>query len=426
MKYSKIKTWRVKDFRCIGDITLDFTKSPIISLVGDNESGKTSIVKSFGVLGCNAESMSQKGYIRDNTRGFGIACELEDGTVINRTKTDTTNTIDILKENETVYSTDKIDRGYGVPVELEKEMGLLVEPETGELLQVRTYIDNLLFVTTSGSENYKVMYNALKVDNISKAIKSGINESNNISSKVKELESGLNTLRDTVLNIKVLDTESVVKVRDKIKSNLLIKMKLEKLLQLTESVRKLSNKLKFSEELNKTGELDINLALRMENLVSYLNSLGKLEEKVKKLSSVESLHEISLTITDKLGKLVAYSSELNKINLSKYKDLESLSEISLSTADKLRNLVDSVNRLTEVRSSISNYSDLTKLNELKVDSLDKFTKLFSLSEEVNRLRNVIKQKKEEGDKYYSLIKESGLSVTECPNCGSSVVVDLAT
>ena len=404
MKYSKIKTWRVKDFRCIGDITLDFTKSPIISLVGDNESGKTSIVKSFGVLGCNAESMSQKGYIRDNTRGFGIACELEDGTVINRTKTDTTNTIDILKENETVYSTDKIDRGYGVPVELEKEMGLLVEPETGELLQVRTYIDNLLFVTTSGSENYKVMYNALKVDNISKAIKSGINESNNISSKVKELESGLNTLRDTVLNIKVLDTESVVKVRDKIKSNLLIKMKLEKLLQLTESVGRLSNKLKFSEELNKTGELDINLALRMENLVSYLNSLGKLEEKLKKLSSVESLKEISLTSTDKLGKLVAYSSELNKINLSKYKDLESLSEISLYTADKLRNLVDSVNRLTDLRSSIPNYSDLTKLNELKVDSLDKFTKLFSLSEEVNRLRNVIKQKKEEGDKYYCLIK----------------------
>ena len=61
-----------------------------------------------------------------------------------------------------------------------------------------------------------------------------------------------------------------------------------------------------------------------------------------------------------------------------------------------------------------------------MDSLDKFTKLFSLSEEVNRLRNVTKQKKEEGDKYYSLIKESGLSVTECPNCGSSVVVDLAT
>lgn len=426
MKYSKIKTWRVKDFRCIGDITLDFTKSPIVSLVGDNESGKTSIVKSFGVLGCNAESMSQKGYIRDNTRGFGIACELEDGTVINRTKTDTTNTIDILKENETVYSTDKIDRGYGVPVELEKEMGLLVEPETGELLQVRTYIDNLLFVTTSGSENYKVMYNALKVDNISKAIKSGINESNNISSKVKELESGLNTLRDTVLNIKVLDTESVVKVRDKIKSNLLIKMKLEKILQLTESVSRLSNKLKFSEELNKTGELDINLALRMENLVEYLSSLGKLEKKVKNLSSVESLHEISLTSTDKLGKLVAYSKELDSINLNKYKDLESLSEISLSTVDKLRNLVSSVNRLAEVRNSISNYSDLTKLNELRVDSLDKFTKLFSLSEEVNRLRNVIKQKKEEGDKYYSLIKESGLSVTECPNCGSSVVVDLAT
>ena len=88
MDYSKIKKVRIKDFRCIGDITIDFTKSPIVSLIGDNESGKTSVVKSFSTLGCNADARNQKEFIRDNTRGFGIVWELEDGTLIKRIKTE--------------------------------------------------------------------------------------------------------------------------------------------------------------------------------------------------------------------------------------------------------------------------------------------------------------------------------------------------
>ena len=154
MDYSKIKKVRIKDFRCIGDITIDFTKSPIVSLIGDNESGKTSVVKSFSTLGCNADARNQKEFIRDNTRGFGIVWELEDGTLIKRIKTDSINKITIEKDGKVVYNTDKIDAG--LPPELQNIVGLLEEPETKELLQVRTYEDSLLFINTKSSENYKV------------------------------------------------------------------------------------------------------------------------------------------------------------------------------------------------------------------------------------------------------------------------------
>ena len=64
------------------------------------------------------------------------------------------------------------------------------------------------------------MYNALKVDNLSKALNLGIKESNNIKSTIQELEGGLATLKETVKNIRVLDLSTLLKVRDKVKLNL--------------------------------------------------------------------------------------------------------------------------------------------------------------------------------------------------------------
>ena len=54
MQYSPIKSFRLKNFRNLGDVTIDFTESPIIALKGDNEAGKTSVVLGAAVLGLNA------------------------------------------------------------------------------------------------------------------------------------------------------------------------------------------------------------------------------------------------------------------------------------------------------------------------------------------------------------------------------------
>ena len=74
--YSPIKTIYIKNFRNIGEAIIDFTESPIISLIGENEAGKTSVVKAFAVAALHAYPRDQKDFIRDGTNGFGVCIEL--------------------------------------------------------------------------------------------------------------------------------------------------------------------------------------------------------------------------------------------------------------------------------------------------------------------------------------------------------------
>ena len=54
-QYSPITKLYIKNFRNIGEATIDFTDSPIVSLIGDNEAGKTSVVKAFAVCALHAD-----------------------------------------------------------------------------------------------------------------------------------------------------------------------------------------------------------------------------------------------------------------------------------------------------------------------------------------------------------------------------------
>ena len=114
MEYSKIKTFRIKNFRNIGDVTIDFTESPIITLIGENESGKTSVVKAFAVTHIHADPKDQKSYIRDGTNGFGTVTELEDGHIITRIKNNSVNLYAVNYTDGNVWETKTIDGGLPV------------------------------------------------------------------------------------------------------------------------------------------------------------------------------------------------------------------------------------------------------------------------------------------------------------------------
>ena len=82
-------------------------------------------------------------------------------------------------------------------------MGMVKEPETGEYLNIRTYEDKLLFVVTPASVNYKVMYNALKVENLTRAINKGLKEVNNIESDIRKNNVSIDQLNNELGNLKV-------------------------------------------------------------------------------------------------------------------------------------------------------------------------------------------------------------------------------
>ena len=425
MDYSKIKKVRIKDFRCIGDITIDFTKSPIVSLIGDNESGKTSVVKSFSTLGCNADARNQKEFIRDNTRGFGIVWELEDGTLIKRIKTDSINKITIEKDGKIIYNTDKIDAG--LPPELQSIVGLLEEPETKELLQVRTYEDSLLFINTKSSENYKVMYNALKVDNLSKALNNGIKESNAIKATIQELEGGLATLKETAKNIRVLDLSTLVKVRDKIKLSLGSLDRLNKLVKFKNDIDNLERGLSLKNELASMSEIKLEVLSLLERLNLRIGNLVEVEESLGNLSLVDGLTQIEIGSLNKLESLCNKLKNLGdkKLDLSKYGSLDKASQIDLWDLSLLDNLQVKLSKYNKDKSELDKKALVNTIASVDYKELSLLEQLISLGKKVEVIREQGEKYKETADKFYNLIKESGVCVADCPNCGSSVVVDMA-
>ena len=425
MDYSKIKKVRIKDFRCIGDIVIDFTKSPIVSLIGDNESGKTSVVNSFATLGCNADARNQKEYIRDNTKGFGIVWELEDGTLIKRIKTESRNTITIEKDGKVVYNTDKIDAG--LPPELQNIVGLLEETETKELLQVRTYEDSLLFINTKSSENYKVMYNALKVDNLSKALSNGIKESNIIKSTIQELEGGLATLKETAKNIRVLDLSTLIKVRDKIKLNLDATNKLGKLTEFKNSIDKLEQGLELKNELACLGEIKSEFLGLLEKLNLRIDNLNSIKDKLGSLDLIDKANQIDLTGLNKLDSLLIKLNSLHnkEEELSKYSGLDRLESIDTWDLAIFESLLGKLSKYSQNKCDLDRKALVNNSDYIITNDLIDLGSLIDLSNKVKALEEKSMTYKETADKFYHLIKESGVCVADCPNCGSSVVIDMA-
>lgn len=424
--FNKISSWHIKNFRILGDVKIDFTKSPIITLVGENEAGKTSVVKSFAVLGANAYATEQKSFIRDGTNGFGISAQLEDGTQITRVQTPTKKEIQISKDGNIVYSADKIDRGYGVPVEIEKVMGMIVEPETKELLQVRTYEDQLLFVLTKNSENYKVMYNALKVDSITKAIKAGNAQATQDRTDIAKFESSIETLEDELKSIKTVDITNAVRVRDAIKQSLSLIQKLSKLASAMESKESLERQLGAYKDIVNLSEINQIVASTLNKLNDAHNDACAYMTRYGKYSELGNIGEIETGAIEKLSKVCdsIVSAQDIRSKYEMYRKVSELSEINTGSLDKIHKLCDSIDNIKDdVEKSQRMESAISRLTDINTDVYDRLNSLMDNVNQFNEHSNNISAFKSEADRYYSLIKETGAIVTECPNCGETVVVD---
>ena len=106
--YSPIKKIYIKNFRNLGEVEIDFTESPIVCLLGENEAGKTSVIKAFSVCALHSTPRDQKDYIRDGTQMFGVKIELQDGSSVTRLKTATVNKYVVEKADGTKWETNKI------------------------------------------------------------------------------------------------------------------------------------------------------------------------------------------------------------------------------------------------------------------------------------------------------------------------------
>lgn len=427
--YSPIHKLRVKNFRNIGDVELDFTESPIITLVGENEAGKTSIIKAFATCALHANPRDQKDYIRDTTKMFGVEIDLQDGTQIVRVKEDGgINLYRVIYPDGKVWDTGKITDG--LPVEVSKIMGLIAEPETNEFLHIRTYEDKLLFVVTPNSTNYKVMYNALKVEQLTKAIKLGSTEVNNLKSSINNNDVSIQTLGAQLRSISIVDVEPIKNIKDRLIQQMTVLTKLEKAKSLVDKVDSCEQQLGAVALIDRFGlqPIDELMSSRLSNASRLLNNKSELENKSLWVESVNDLAEIDVSVSNKLKYILEKKTELSKklddagalVHLSEISEISEIVPIHLAKINSLLN--DIRTKEAEIKKI-----DVTGQEEIQQSSLDSITKLqriYSFTDSIKNKEVELEQDNNYIEQVQNYMKQCGVAVETCPRCGEAVIFDV--
>lgn len=193
-----LETVKINDFRCIDEVTLDM--SQVIALRGNNESGKTSIIKALELLMLGGTNAGK--YIRSGCRDFRIAgyvggvdktvvrtakgYKIYDGNVVDKAAekgAKPVTTVDKLTSNET-------------PEVVAKIFNLQRNAVTGNMLGSRGYAGKVPFVQTTATENYAIVSEEMGVKPFRDAAYGGILEAGRLEKKAKVLSGTLADLKE--------------------------------------------------------------------------------------------------------------------------------------------------------------------------------------------------------------------------------------
>lgn len=431
--YSPIKQVYIKNFRNLGEVTIDFKDSPIVSLIGENEQGKTSVVKAIAVCAMHATPRDQKDYIRDGTKGFGVAIELEDGTQVVRMKMATANSYRVTYPkgpdgNPIKPTWEAAKLSNDLPQAVQDVMGMIEEPETKEFLHIRTYEDQLLFVTTASSTNYKVMYNALKISQLVDAIKLGSKEANALKTSINQKEIQAETLDTQAKSLKIYDLEPLQNIRDRLKNEVAQLNKLDRALELKKKIEVQTREVGELSKLSSIPEISITLVMSLDKAYRVLDNLKELGSMYRTYSLADSLEEIDLNSYYNIYNAhVRYESLKNSEEQSRnYIAVSNLSEINVNEVSNLQRAIALSKKIEADMNKIQtlNISSAADVQDSDLTVYSRTYKALGLMQRNKQLEDAKVQIDNYCDAVIKWMKDIGVATETCPKCGETIVIDL--
>lgn len=431
--YSPIKQVYIKNFRNLGEVTIDFKDSPIISLIGENEQGKTSVVKAIAVCAMHATPRDQKDYIRDGTKGFGVAIELEDGTQVVRMKMATANSYRVTYPkgpdgNPIKPTWEAAKLSNDLPQAVQDVMGMIEEPETKEFLHIRTYEDQLLFVTTASSTNYKVMYNALKISQLVDAIKLGSKEANALKTSINQKEIQAETLDTQAKSLKIYDLEPLQNIRDRLKNEVAQLNKLDRALELKKKIEVQTREVGELSKLSSVPEISITLVMSLDKAYRVLDNLKELDRMYRTYSLADSLEEIDLNSYYNIYNAhIRYERLKNSEEQSRnYIAVNGLSEINVNEVSNLQRAIALQRKIEADMNKLQtlNISSAADVSDSDLTVYSRTYKALGLIQRNKQLEDAKVQIDNYCDAVIKWMKDIGVATETCPKCGETIVIDL--
>lgn len=382
----------IENFQSIKEIEFLYENTGVYYYKGDNNIGKSSIIKAMNTLIFNASNHIYRSFIRDDEESFFISMTDFEGNVVelSRGKVDFYRWVINGEEGS-------LDRTNGqVPEEVSNYFNMYVDDKTKECVNIRLPRAVLLGVDTSASDNNYMLQKALDSEVFTLAYKNTDRELNALKKEVKLDLDKQEELSERIMSIDVSEDKKEIDVLEKYIGTIGYEVGV---LQEIEDFRELILEIGTLQKRKKTVEEALSYADSLEENYTLLELLTTHESNGRNL---EGLKE-SKSKTEELVKYL----EVNVEELEEEIVLLGLLKESFTVSKNIEGIktrLEDINKVLEL--------DLeTEFNKLK-----ELEELIALGLEVGRLRKELRKTKEEIATTEDELKECENELGMCPLC----------
>lgn len=378
MDYSKISTIELINFMSFKKAKVAFDETGIINIKGYNDSGKSAVLRGLVVCLMDMFKRNQVKFIRHGEEYFRVVVTFEDGVSILRDKYANGQSLyEVYKGGEVIFTTkqgNKLSKIDGVPQPIQDYLGLCVTDSV--YLNYQSCVDRLPVVDTTGSENYQMFHEVLRMEEIYRANNMINTDKNELGSRIAEIEQSIQ--RDEVLLEKCGDVSQ----------------------EFIDKIEELENQAKKTE--------------------SRKTSLGVVSDAVGKYEGIPNIPTV-----EKVG--VSRLREVNKIKenfevFDQIKTLPQLEKVDSSRLEDLSVIGDSLKKLANMK-VLPEVKPVDTSRRLKLDNVLKpFNTYAEKAKNCKEVDKKIKEARASLAKIMESASEKGIDFVKCENCGSYVVV----
>lgn len=395
----KITKYHIRNFQSIKDLEIELDGDGLYWIRGKNNIGKSNLLRAMSTVFTNVSNNSYKPFIRDNCTTFKIKVWFEDDWVE-------------LVRGATDYYEWLIDGVHGrvdktagkVPDELVEYFNLYYEAEkTKRYLNITSSDDPLLFVSTTGGDNDRLLQIALGTEVVMGASKRAEQLKRQATAEQKTIRTLLSEQEEQLTGMQARhDTLS------------------DQIEQLDRLELVLDNEYKITTLLKNQQELVTDYALLGSKLIELMQ-----DEELIKAANLEQQHHDIQVITKQLKQEQEYQTFIKT-----EQEVQVLTSEELASLTNLEDSVLKINKQVEQESlyqQLLQASEVLELQSQGVDELDAdFAQLANIKKHLNDLKayqkleqDLVKAEEvvQEVTAEYERLREE---IGECPLCGSSL------